>query len=190
MDAPSIRFVANADKIVEALTWLANKVPNIDVFHACKVLFLADREHLRRYGRPILGDRYVAMEDGPVPSYAYYVAQQNGYHVEGIVLERASAAFSYKKIGKYPRLTPKRPADIKLFSRSDLACLDEMATKFGGMPFNQLWDFVHEDVAYNAAWNSVGPNSDMNYELLLDPNDPYYDDQVRDLRESAPYLTF
>jgi len=33
-----------------------------------KLLYLADRESMRRNGRPISGDRYVSMDHGPVLS--------------------------------------------------------------------------------------------------------------------------
>lgn len=189
-DAPQVRFAVNTDKVVEALTWLANKQPGIDIFHACKTLFLADRDHLQKYGRPILGDRYVAMDDGPVPSFAYYVAQGDGLHVDGQTLEKASQAFRYDRAGRYPKLFANREANSKLFSRTDLACLSDAAKKYAGMDFNKLWDLVHADRAYNAAISSMGENADMNYELFLDPDDPDFVDQLRDLRETAPYLSF
>jgi hypothetical protein len=189
-DASSIRFVTNASKVVEALTWLANQRPGIDIFHTCKVLFLADREHLRQYGRPVLGDRYVAMDDGPVPSFAYYVAQRDGFHVDGATLEQASEAFSYDVSGEYPRLFPKRPPDENAFSRTDLAALAEATAKYADMPMRELWSIVHDDPAYKAAWSGIGPNSDMSYELLLDPKDPYYRDILNDLQENARFISF
>ena len=36
-----------------------------------KLLYIADREALRRWGRPITTDRYVSMRDGPVVSNVY-----------------------------------------------------------------------------------------------------------------------
>jgi hypothetical protein len=189
-DIPAVRFVANVDKIVEALTWLASRWPGITIFYACKILFLADREHLRRYGRPILGDRYIAMEDGPVPSLVYYVAQHDGFHLGPETLERADHAFTYEKTGRNPQLFPKRDPNVSMFSRTDLACLTDAMERYGAMDFEDLWNLVHDDRAYKAAWNGIGPNADMNYELLLDPKDPHFKDQLRDLKELAPYLTF
>lgn len=188
MDAPRIRFIANTDKVIEALTWLADAVPGIDVFHTCKVLFLADREHLRRYGRPILGDNYVAMDDGPVPSLAYDIAKHEGYRLDGETLRKADDALAYERTGRYPRLRALRAANTEVFSRTDLGCLREAAEKYGTMEFQELWNLVHQDEAYNRAWSGTGRNSEMNYELLLDPSDPFYEDQLRDLRETAPYL--
>ena len=39
------------------------------------VLLFADKKHLERYGRFITGDTYSAMENGPVPSFAYDVVK-------------------------------------------------------------------------------------------------------------------
>ncbi len=35
------------------------------------MMYFADRLHLERYGRFICGDSYVAMKNGPVPSFTY-----------------------------------------------------------------------------------------------------------------------
>ena len=67
----TIRFEMNEDKAIEVLTWLANEQPGIGAFHVSKVLYYADKEHLNRYGRPVLGDTYIRMEFGPVPSKTY-----------------------------------------------------------------------------------------------------------------------
>ena len=36
-----------------------------------KLLFFAEVDHLNRYGRPIVGDRYYARQWGPVPETTY-----------------------------------------------------------------------------------------------------------------------
>ena len=67
----TIRFEMNANKVIEVLTWLANEQPGIGAFHVSKVLYYADKEHLNLYGRPVVGDTYIRMEFGPVPSKTY-----------------------------------------------------------------------------------------------------------------------
>ncbi|OQY45782.1 MAG: hypothetical protein B6240_08350 [Desulfobacteraceae bacterium 4572_87] len=42
-----------------------------DFHKVFKILFFADQKHLSRYGRPVVGDYYVAMRHGPVPSRIY-----------------------------------------------------------------------------------------------------------------------
>ena len=67
----TIRFEMNENKVIEVLSWLANEQPGIGAFHVSKVLYYADKEHLNLYGRPVLGDTYIRMEFGPVPSKTY-----------------------------------------------------------------------------------------------------------------------
>jgi len=56
-------------KIVQAVAYLASKSGEggLNRLHAFKLLFLADRDHLRRCGSSITGDSYHAMKYGPVP---------------------------------------------------------------------------------------------------------------------------
>lgn len=56
-------------KAVQALNFFAVKNGGqIEKLHALKLIFFADRYHLRKYGRPITNDQYWAMKLGPVPS--------------------------------------------------------------------------------------------------------------------------
>ena len=63
-----IRFNFDWQKTVDAIEFLAQQKPGMTQYYIGKLLFFADREHIMDYGRPITGDRYVAMEHGPVPS--------------------------------------------------------------------------------------------------------------------------
>lgn len=47
-----------------------------------KLLYMADRAAWSRYGRPITGDEYVAMEHGPVLSKTYELIKSEGEHPE------------------------------------------------------------------------------------------------------------
>ena len=63
--------VFNTEKSLQAVLYVANRLKRRDFHKIFKVLYFADREHLAKYGRPITGDTYVAMEYGPVPSMIY-----------------------------------------------------------------------------------------------------------------------
>src|SRR5437899_12988053 len=65
----AVAFTFDVEKASAALLYLASRdLPAFDKGKACKLLFLADKLHLVRYGRPITGDHYWALEHGPVPS--------------------------------------------------------------------------------------------------------------------------
>ena len=57
-----VRFQFNESKAVEALVYIAQRWPGITPFYLSKVLFFSDRNHLREYGRPVIGDIYVCPE--------------------------------------------------------------------------------------------------------------------------------
>ncbi len=62
----------NYQKIVQAVAYLAGKcgVGGLNRLHAYKLLYLADRDSLRKSGITITGDCYNAMQYGPLPVYA------------------------------------------------------------------------------------------------------------------------
>jgi hypothetical protein len=62
----ALKFRPKTEKIVELMLYLAHKRPDADKYQAVKFFYLADREHLIRYGRPITFENYYAMEYGPV----------------------------------------------------------------------------------------------------------------------------
>src|SRR5690554_5647220 len=64
-----IHFNFDLKKATQALNWLAVKSGGrINKLKALKLIYLADRYHLRKYGRLITNDSYFAMDYGPVPS--------------------------------------------------------------------------------------------------------------------------
>lgn len=67
--AQSIYFPYNPNKANQAILWLLeSQGGRIDKLKLVKELYLADKEHLLRYGRPIIGGQYYAMQHGPVSS--------------------------------------------------------------------------------------------------------------------------
>ncbi|MDM8562335.1 DUF4065 domain-containing protein, partial [Candidatus Marithioploca araucensis] len=59
-----IEFQFNAKKALEVILWLATKEHNSGYHALLKTLFFAEEYHLNHYGRPIVGDVYLAMEYG------------------------------------------------------------------------------------------------------------------------------
>jgi uncharacterized phage-associated protein len=62
-------FPFNAVRATQAAAWLVAKAGGkMSHIKLSKLLYIADREALRRWGRPILGGNYASMEHGPVIS--------------------------------------------------------------------------------------------------------------------------
>ena len=98
-----------------------------------KLIFIADRYHIRKYLRPVTGDRYYAMRLGPVATYLYNVCKglTTG---EGLV--RRGSKSNEMRLGT-------KEIDLNDFSPSDIEALDFALSKFGKLDFNSLARVVH-----------------------------------------------
>ena len=122
-----IHFKPKKDKIVETILYLAHKGLDLSQYKLVKLFYLADREHLRRFGRPITFDYYVAMEHGPVASIAYDIAKGN--IVRGV--DPDTLPFTIRRLDRFRFVeNPKREINRSLFSKSDLMILDEIVKKY------------------------------------------------------------
>jgi hypothetical protein len=177
-----VTFRADRQKVVEALVFLAETKPRIDVFHACKVLYFADRNHFRKYGRPILGDWYYAMDDGPVPSFALDIAKQTRF-VSDEWLKYARDKLVIDDSNGYVRLIAKDTFDSDVFSRTDLECLTDSLTEYGDMPFLDLWRLVHDEPAWKEFYAGSGTSTQIPFESLLPKNMKNREKVIEQLRE-------
>lgn len=181
----SIKFKRNNKKVVEALVYLAKARPGIDVFHIAKVLFYADRDHFRSYGRPILGDTYKALDDGPVPSYALNVAKFETKYVPIEILAFAAKKLQIKKKlsnGKeYVCLTAIGDFDDEFFSRTDLACLDKSISTHADMNMIDLWRKVHSEPEYKAHYKGEKTSETIPYESFVPYDSKNRDDIIKQI---------
>jgi uncharacterized phage-associated protein len=172
----ALEFRPNLAKIVELLLYLAHKKPGADKYQAVKFFYLADREHLNRYGRPITSEVYFALKYGPVASQAKELLEQNRW-----TMLRAGLKELPFKIEKVSRPgpdrrelviigAPKRNVDLELFSRSDLRVFDQVLTDYGHLDFDALFNLTHKHFAYKKAWASRGQSmrGQMTYEDFID----------------------
>lgn len=139
-----------------AIQFFASKSHNgsINRLKLIKLLWLADRIHLNRYGRFILRDKYKALPHGPVPSATLDIANQpieNFITVEGY------------------NLISEAQFDSKYFSKSDLRVLNEVWEKYGELSQYELRDFSHKFPEWQRFENQLSdahqPNS---YSIVVD----------------------
>lgn len=77
IDGTPIEF--NYKKATQAINFFARKSSknSISKLKVIKLIWLADRYHIRKYGRPLTGDMYFAMPFGPVGSTVKDIAELN-----------------------------------------------------------------------------------------------------------------
>lgn len=127
-------------KIVQALTYFASKQEGheLDNMKAYKLLWLADRRHLRLYGRSISNDTYYAMPFGPVPSDAKQLLEN---HATRLVNDEAYKNGYIQTLGK--KYKAIQEPDMRVFSASDREVLDGVIHSFNGLSTKELSDFSH-----------------------------------------------
>lgn len=173
---PEIKWRPKKNKIVDVVLFIIdewnrsrNRPPS--QYDIVKTIFLADRAHLNRFGRPITFDNYTAMEHGPVPSYAYDMLKPkfNWPSELGMVecpwlAEREGNAYRFRET--------KRSPDVKSLSKSDIDALSDAMKTVGSLSFGQIRRLTHEDPAYRQAWGKGGSLAvPMLYALLFDEPD-------------------
>lgn len=135
-------------KALEALLYITNHGVN-DVWKTLKLIFYAEKIHMERYGQPISGDTFIAMDAGPVPSFSYDLIKSargkswcNDEKVES--LDSKSALRTEGTI----QVFPKRKANLDLLSESAIEALDEALKTYGSIPDPELSRIAHSESCY------------------------------------------
>ena len=118
---------------------LRNRGGRMSYMKLIKLLYLADREALSRWGRPITTDRYVSMKHGPVLS-----------GVLNLITEGEDPSFGQTVWAKHisePEqfdVILKEDSSGELLSEAEDELLDETSKNFGHMNRWKLVDLMHK----------------------------------------------
>lgn len=166
----SLTYTLNDIKGVNVLLYIINKLkqsnPEVDMHKVFKVLYFAEQKHITTYGRPIVGDNFIAMENGPVPSSLYdFIKVVRGDNKTSFFENPKK----YIKVTKGYFLETLQDADIDELSKSDIKCLDASIEENAQLDFNELTIKSH-----GSAWTkiySVTPNAFIPYEDIINEKD-------------------
>lgn len=136
-----LRFETNHEKATQALNYLARaQGGRINKMKALKLIFFADRYHLRKYGRPIVGDAYWAMSYGPVASMVMNIADNDDWLDS---CEREYANQFVQSSEDHHFVEAIGDLDQRVFSSSDLEALNFVWSKLGRLGPWDLVDLSH-----------------------------------------------
>lgn len=151
-------------RLRELMLYIAEKCSDDIYFGAIKlnkILYFSDFISYLKYGEPITGAEYIAVEHGPVPKRLVPIRTE---------LEREGAAVLQKRMlltHEQHRLIPLRAADLSLFSARDIALVDEViqqsrdktATELSILSHGVAWMVPQEgeSIPYEAAFLSDEP---------------------------------
>ena len=175
---PIHRMKPAADKLVEAILYLIvqarTRKRDITQYDILKSLFLADKSHLNKFGRPITFDNYVAMSNGPVPSFAYEILKNEvdpkKCGVDFFPWDRAVGEHINPKAFLFRN--PKRTPSEDILSESDMETLGDALATVISLTFGQIRTLTHDDIAYKVAWgDGDSSNAPISYGMLFDVPD-------------------
>jgi uncharacterized phage-associated protein len=130
----------SASKAAQVVVYFASKNPNklIDVLKVIKLVYLADRESIKRFGFPILDEPRVSMPHGPVNSTTYS-------HIQGEYDLEACGWSKYLRDRSNHQVSVRQdaPTDYDELSDADISCLDSVWDEFGHMGKYELRDWTH-----------------------------------------------
>lgn len=137
-----MNFVFDIRKTIAAAAFLcdlnAASGRRVSVLYLMKMLYVADREALLRWRRPITGDRFFSLEQGPILSHTYDLCKGTIAGAEGKLWD---AAFS--KSGKW--ITHKGDADTSWLSGREEEVLREAFKKITELPTkNEMVAHLHK----------------------------------------------
>ena len=128
-------------KAVRSLNFFAVKNGGqINKLKVIKLIFFADRYHIRKYGRPITNDDYFAMSYGPVGSGVKDISEMS----EFLGPEEKEDALLYIKSPEPYKVESIKNYETEVFSESDLEALLFAWNRFGQYDEFELAEITHK----------------------------------------------
>ena len=140
MATSQIAFDFDQTKAIETILYLAKRISRSDKYNICKMLYLADKTSLERYGRFIFGESYSAMQQGATPSESYDILKRIGKESSDDLCVDGNAVVAL------------RDANLDYLSESDIECLEQTIAIYDKNP-RKMYDDAHDD-AWGKAWES------------------------------------
>ena len=142
MATSKITFDFDKPKAIETILYVANRMSRSDKYNICKMLYLADKACLEKYGRFIFGESYSAMREGATPSKSYDLLKAiKGEDCEELRLEGNA-------------VIPLRDANLDYLSESDIECLNQAIIIYD-KELQKMRRDAHDD-AWKKAWDNRG----------------------------------
>jgi uncharacterized phage-associated protein len=132
------------NKTKAIILYILDKIDGgVDLLKLFKIIYFANQRHLAVYGRSIIDDKFVAMENGPVLTDTYNKISDGKFD------------FIFKNSEGGYMIFPKEKPDIDALSESAVECLDDSIKENENLKFIVLSMKSH-DSAWKLAWESRG----------------------------------
>ncbi len=129
--------------IIEALHYILKKIGTAGKIKLIKLVYLADKYHLLKYGRTITNDDYYAMDFGPVGTTVKDIL---AFDKDMLSKDFKYAAKLLTKAGEHEFTAKpvKGKTEFDHLSETDIEALEFVLAKFGKMTGTQLTNYTHK----------------------------------------------
>ncbi len=162
-----ISFDFSFEKFLDTLTLLAENTEDLDRLKAAKLIYFADRLHLLRYGAPIIGDSYIHLEHGPVPSlsldYIRDLINPDRNIVPNNKLDKLLKRVTVSPNYRYETIRLKGDVEINDLSESEIEVLNDVIRQYGEISGWDLRNLSHT----HSTWKDTEDNQRISYRLFF-----------------------
>lgn len=186
---PPIRFRFKIDKFIACMGLFAKEnFGDFSKLKAAKLLYFADKYHLIRYGRPIIGDTYFHQDNGPIPSKALNIMNEVIGREIPIYAKNESNKEKFEKVlkvkksmwEKHPIFVANQEPNVDCLSETEQEAIRKTVQKYGKLSPGKLIEKTHED----ASWLKTNNNEEIDYRLFFE-DDPDADKTALEYMESS-----
>jgi len=138
----------NVKRILSILRYLQDYLEgtpeNKNYMKLIKLVYFADRYHMRKYGTFITHDDYYAIKLGPIPTRTLNIVTLNDFYLQ-LELSRIDCDYVKKNIYREGNnITINADVDFRLISKSAMKALDFALKTFSKFDQFQLSDITHD----------------------------------------------
>ena len=151
---PMSRHLFNERKAAQAAAWLLFRAGGaMRLLKLMKLMYLAERRSLEVHNEPLIGDRLVSMEHGPVLSRTYnhmngaMPSAEGGW--ESWIADRSGHVLALRD----PARLQSPETQLLALSDSDAETLDEIWSRFGAL---DQWQLVEHTHTHCPEWQDPG----------------------------------
>lgn len=181
MNMASKSFPFNKEKALNAVLYIAKRLNRSDFHKIFKILYFSDRTYIADYGMPITGDRYIAMDAGPVPSKIYdifKIVRGDSYMTDE---EGFGDLFS---VEDWMYIKAKKDADLNKLSPNEKEVIDNCIKQYGDLSYDEIKEKSHD-----IAWRSTARDFEIDLyqiarEVGINDDEFGYIDEVRGIENA------
>lgn len=151
------------ERFLNASLYLAKHTSNLDTIKLYKLLFLVDKECIKKTGQTITGCTYKKITPwGPVPKEVK--AFIDSMALDESVSEDISKVLSVQKRGKNTHIEFSGEPNLDYFTDKEVAILKDLANKFQNTRGKTIAHKIHE----NKRIKSMSWNDEFHMDVFLD----------------------